>query len=379
MKIGRSNLIGLFLILAGFFVSFSGSDVPVSEAAFGTSPPWVMNDHMLPGTTYEQIINLSRSDVSKAMEVSLRFDGDKNLLKSMKVENEDDLIIKSGEKTLPMKVTVKVPRRAALKNYRGGIFVTVEPVQDEVQRGGNVAIKLGAHIAVNITVVGDKLVDYRVKSANVSPLTEEDYFRLNVEVENLGNTEISELNGQVDIYNEEETEILNTLTFGQIADVVSPDDIVRTQVYFEDYYLEPGSYWVVAKFFKDNELVYENRLHQKIDPKVVPVVTSDDSQTKKPSIAQVSDGQVVLDPDQEVLPGEAVSSEVHSAAPAPLTQANNTLFIVFGLAGLIFGLVALVAIVFLLIVLIKNQRQAAIQQYLSSGCNVDSNKSNPSN
>ncbi len=379
MKIGRSNLIGLFLILAGFFVSFSGSDVPVSEAAFGTSPPWVMNDHMLPGTTYEQIINLSRSDVSKAMEVSLRFDGDKNLLKWMKVENEDDLIIKSGEKTLPMKVTVKVPRRAALKNYRGGIFVTVEPVQDEVQRGGNVAIKLGAHIAVNITVVGDKLVDYRVKSANVSPLTEEDYFRLNVEVENLGNTEISELNGQVDIYNEEETEILNTLTFGQIADVVSPDDIVRTQVYFEDYYLEPGSYWVVAKFFKDNELVYENRLHQKIDPKVVPVVTSDDSQTKKPSIPQVSDEQVVLDPDLEVLPGEAVSSEVHSAAPAPLTQANNTLFIVFGLAGLIFGLVALVAIVFLLIVLIKNQRQAAIQQYLSSGCNVDSNKSNPSN
>lgn len=379
MKFGRSHLLGLFLLIfTGFLVSFSGSDVPISEAAFGTSPPWVMNDHMLPGTTYEQIVNLSRSDVSKDMKVSLRFDGDKDLLKWMKVEDEDDLIIKKGEKILPMKVTIKAPRRAAIKNYRGGIFVTVEPVQDEVQKGGNVAIKLGAHVAVNITVVGDKIIDYRVKSANVSDITESDYFRLEVEVENLGNTEISELNGQLDIYNEEETEILKTLTFGQIADLVSPDEIVRTHVNFEDYYLEPGMYWVVVKFFKDNELIYENRLHQKIDSKIVPIITPDDSQVKKPSIPQLPGEQVVLDPDHEILSGviDNSQSEVHLAAT---NQSNNNLFILFGLAGLIFGLISLVAIIFLLIVLIKNQRQAAIQQYLSSGYHVDHNKINPSN
>ena len=45
------------LALMGLGVSIA-SNVLHSEAAFGTSPPWVRNDHLLPGTTFQQIVNL---------------------------------------------------------------------------------------------------------------------------------------------------------------------------------------------------------------------------------------------------------------------------------------------------------------------------------
>ncbi len=357
-----STLLGLVMIGIGLSMQMSPG---ASEAAFGTSPPWVRNDHLLPGTTFEQVINLSRNDPGRRMQVKLRIDGDKDVKKWMKIENEKKLIMEKGMKVLPMKVTIKVPRRAALKDYRGGIFVTLESIQDESnQQGGNVAIKLGAHILVELSVIGDKVVDYRVKSITTDPLNEGDVFHMNVELENLGNTEILELNGQLDIYDKAESEILKSLTFGDLADPVSPDESIRTRVNFADFEMDPGEYWVVVKVFKDEEVIYENRLYQKINAPVIPVITPEDVGVKKPSLPKLQteeEEEVAEEVAEKVTEPVVVEQIVRPAAPAP----TNILFVVFGIVGLAFGLFALMAIVILLVVLVKNQRQATIQRYLA--------------
>jgi len=359
MKLTRFSLFLLGFTLIGLAVSLL-SNVYQSEAAFGTSPPWVRNDHLLPGTTYETVINLSRNDPDSAMKVKARIDGEE-IRRWITIEDEDDLIMEKGQKILPMKVIVKVPRRAALKDYKGGIFVTLEAVQEEGdQKGGTVAIRLGAHIVVELTVVGDEIIDYRIKSITLDPLTEGDYFYMNVDVENMGNVELKELNGQVDIYNKDESEILHSLTFGALGDAVGPDTLFKTQIVFPDIKLEAGEYWVKFKVFKDDDVLYENRLYQKVNEAEVPVITPEDVEgAKRPSIPTASqeDEQTVLEPDE--------TDELKTAAPVVIQQEGDKWFVVFGIAGLAFGILCLAAIVIVLIVLMRRQQQATLQQYLS--------------
>ncbi len=362
MNFTRFSIFLVTLALIGTAVSLV-MDVSRSEAAFGTSPPWVRNDHLLPGTTFEQVINLSRSNPNQDMKVNVRISGDKNIEKWLKIEDMEDLIMKKGEKILPMKVTVKIPKRAAIRDYKGGIFVTLEPIASEDgQKGGNVSIRLGAHISVNLSVVGEKITDYRVKSISLTALNEGELFYINVEVENLGNTEIDSLNGQIDIYNSKETEVLKTLTFGSLSDAISPDDMIRSQVVFEDFILDPGEYWIVVKVFKDNEVIYENRLHQEVKAKVVPVITPEDAEAKRPSLpAKGAEDKefAALSPEELEL---ATEEELRGAA-LPLKE--NKLFLIFGLVGFGFGLIALLSVIILLVIILKRQHQATIQRYLT--------------
>lgn len=367
MKFTRFVFLALGLAMIGLFL-YQNGQTPDSKAAFGTSPPWIRNDHLLPGTTLEQTINLSRNNPVQDMKVSVRLDGDKKFLKWIKIEDQDDLVMKKGQKVLPMNVTIKVPKRAALKDYRGGIFVTLTNLKSDTSQAGAVSIKLGAHILIELSVIGDKVTDYRVKSISLSPINEGDPFSINVDVENLGNTEITDLTGQVDIYDSKETEILKSLTFGTLVEPVSPDELSRNKVIFEDVILDPGEYWVRVKAIKNGEIIYENRLFQQIIAKVVPVITPEDAEAGKPSLPAIPGQEADLAPGEgqaDLAPGSAATSDLRPAAAIQQTVEASKLLIVFGVVGFGFGLLALLAVIVLLVVLIKRQRQATIQHYLS--------------
>ncbi len=355
MKLARFSIFLVGFAIIGLAISLM-SNVYRSEAAFGTSPPWVRNDHLLPGTTYEQIVKLSRNNPERPMQIKVRIDGDKEIKKWLTIENEKSLIMEKGQKVLPMKVIVKVPKRATLKYYRGGIFATLESIQDEERQGGTVAIKLGAHILVELTVTGDKVVDYRVKSIMLDDLTEGDFFYMNAEIENMGNTEVDELKGQVDIYDYKETEILHSLTFGKLGDVVEPDQIFKTQIVFPDLKLKKGEYWAVIKVFKGDEVLYDNRLYQKVNEAEIPVITAEDVEAKRPSLPSPE--------DETVLSPEAADS-LKTAAPIIIQQEGSKFFLLFGIVGFVFGMFALVGIILFLIILLKRQQQATLQQYLT--------------
>jgi len=365
MKLTRFSVFLVGMTMIGLLVSLM-SNVPESGAAFGTSPPWVRNDHILPGTTYETIVNLSRSDTEEEVKVNVRVDGDKEIRKWLEVENQKDLIFRIGQNILPMKVIIEVPKRAAIKDYRGGIFVTLQKVQPEELKGGTVGIALGGHISVNISVVGVKITDYRVKSVSLIDLTTEEPFYFDIEIENLGNTEITEINGQIDIYDKQETEILKSLTFGDLLDAIAPDELIKTKIVFDNIYLEPGEYWVKVKVFKGNEVIFENRLFQEVSEKVVPVVTPEDVDARKPSLPQISEEETVLEP-------EAYEELRAVAQPQP----ESKLFLIFGLIGFSFGILALVAVIVILVVLLKRQHQATIQQYLAQSQHKEDQSNTP--
>jgi hypothetical protein len=197
-------------------------------------------------------------------------------------------------------------------------------------------------------------------------------FYLNVEVENLGNTEITELNGQVDIYDKKETEILKSFTFGLLEDPVSPDEIIRTKVNISEFELEPGEYWAIVKIFKDNDVIYENRLYQKVNAAPVPVITAEDVEDiKKPSIPKAADEEVEEEAEESTEESEQLMSVISEEdlatlrAAAGVQQKSNKMFLVFGVIGLVFGLIAMAIIIVLLVIFIKNQRHAQIQRYLT--------------
>lgn len=363
MKFTRLAFLALGLAIVGLFLYQSGQ-TPDSKAAFGTSPPWIRNDHLLPGTTFEQTINLSRNNPTSDMQVNIRLDGDKKFLKWIKIEDEKNLIMKKGQKVLPMNVTIKVPKRAALKDYRGGIFVTLTNLESEAGQAGAVSIKLGAHILIELSVVGDKITDYRVKSISLSPIDQGQPFSINVDVENLGNTEITDLTGQVDIYDSKETEILKSLTFGKLVEPVSPDELSRNKIIFEDLILDPGEYWVRVKAIKDGEIIYENRLYQQIIAEVVPVIMPEDAGVEKPALPSLPGQEEDIDIEQE----EAADASLQPEGLKPAAQEKeevSRMLVIFGIVGFGFGFLALIAVVVLLIILIKRQRQATIQNYLS--------------
>jgi len=354
MKYSKFILLIIGIIVMGVLATMKINPY-VTKAAFGTSPPWIINDHLLPGSTFEQIINLSRNETSQDMKVTVEIDGDKEIEKWLKIENEDNLIMKKGETILPMKVVIKVPRLAAIKEYNGGIHTTLESIPEDGAQGGSVAIRLGAYITVKLNVVGEEITDYKVKAIYVDKLNDKEDFHINLDIENLGNTEISKIEGQVVIYDKNEENVLKSFTFQDLEEVVPPDTVTKSKIVYNGVNLDPGEYWVVAKAYKDGEVVYENRLFQKVDAKVVPVITPEDVGVKRPAIPTLAEKEE----------GIAISAETELKEAAPLVPQENRIFIVFGLVGLGFGLVALTAIIILLVVLIKNQRQTAIQRYLT--------------
>lgn len=235
--------------------------------------------------------------------------------------------------------------------------MTLAPVSEAGKEGGTVAITLGANISVELSVVGDKILSYRIQSISVSPLEEGMPFQLAVELENTGNVDVTELNGQVDIYDEKETQVLKTLTFGALSSPLSPNEKGKMLIPFGDFKLDPGSYWAQVKVYKGKEVIYENRLYQQVTAKVVPVVTPESALGKKPSVPHLPSSEVTA-------PETPVSAEtpLMPSAPAPV----NNLLLIFGFVGLGFGLIAMIGIVVILIIVVRSQRQANLERYLAS-------------
>ena len=84
MKKLLGSLVTFMLISLSLSVFSNFTDV---KAAFGTSPPWVKNDSVLPGTTFEQVINLSRNETETAMKAVVSVTGDEELVKWIEIQD----------------------------------------------------------------------------------------------------------------------------------------------------------------------------------------------------------------------------------------------------------------------------------------------------
>lgn len=143
------TLISLF---AGVFLY-----TPASKAAatFGVSPPWVKNDHMLPGDTHEETVYLIRDPGDTKQELTdFSISGDQNLQKWINSSDIKKLILEAGQKQTPMKVVISVPKDAAIGDYKGSIFFHMTDVTDKgAEQTGGVGLGFGGNIEIEIAVI----------------------------------------------------------------------------------------------------------------------------------------------------------------------------------------------------------------------------------
>lgn len=366
-KLASMSLIAIFLFFSiGLFFE--------THASFGTSPPWIRNNNMLPGTSFEQVINLSRLDVDQDMQIKVRYEGDKRLEKWLTIENEGNLIMKKGQFRFPLKARIDVPEDAPIQTYRGGIFLILEPM--EVEQTGNVGINLGAHVIVEVNVIGDRVVDYQIKSVNLDPLEEGDAFYVNFHLFNDGNTDLKALNGEVLIYDKHQEVLIRELELGRLEDAILPKETKRTKAIYNKTKLKEGRYVVLVKVFKKGEEIFNKTFNQLVfkssgeNTKGASEETIKTVEKKSPKLPKIPtqvpeekspDSEFLLDTPDEIL----VEGEESDLKPsAPVTQekdSDDRLLFLLGIGGFLVGLVALIIVVILVIYVLRMRQNKDVK------------------
>ena len=99
------------------------------------------------------------------------------------------------------------------------------------------------------------------------------------------------------------------------------------------------------------------------------LITEEDVMGTKPAIPKLGEEEVIIEMEDEITPVVVQSEFTEEQAPHPVAsvaQQGVSLFLVFGLAGFIFGMIALLVVIVLLVSLLRSQHQATIQHYLAS-------------
>lgn len=357
------RLIPLLAILIFCLLASVLLNIASSEASFGVSAISVKNDHMFPGTSYEKIINLSRGETDKEMQVLTEIRGDEKLLEWITIPDAENLVMKRGQNSIPMKVVVEVPKRAALKKYTGDIELKLVPVVQETGPGGDVAIAFGANITVSITVTGKEVVDYRVEYVSLEALHEEEPLSIKAKVTNLGNTDLYRVPGKIEIYDKQQSEVIRSLDFIPFTDPVLPNKTSMRRMVYLDVNLPVAEYWTHISIFNNDKTIYDNQLFLKVEPKVIPVITPEEAMAEEGTLPKLSEEGEGAEPATEAPVIQVNIPEMKQAAPS---ETNNT-FLIFGLAGLGLGLIGVIGLIVVLVIVLKNQQKPAMNGYPAQG------------
>ncbi|MCX6759227.1 MAG: hypothetical protein NT012_01540 [Candidatus Nealsonbacteria bacterium] len=231
-------------------------------AGFGISPPYVINDRLVPGAHYEQKISLSRSDPEEDLKVQVTIDAPE-IENWFLIDRGKEFIFPKGEKLTYMVVNVDVPENAELKNYKGYIRVRVAPLG--AIEAGQVAVALGARIDVDLTVSKGEVFDFLVRFIDILdvkiktwPLSYFNKIKVLLRVENTGNMESSPTTVHLDVYDVYEKNILES------SDDIKLEKIkpFETKEIFAEFStkLEAGTYYGKIKVFKGEEISREEKI-----------------------------------------------------------------------------------------------------------------------
>jgi len=342
MKFIRSISVFLsFSVIALFFSVFFSSSI--TKAAFGVSPPWIRNNQVLPGTILSQTIYLSRDISNEALKVTIRIEGDANLVQWIDIDHKDSLIMKKGQAILPVRVNINVPKNLVNQNYNADLFISLIPVSHNyLSSNAEVSIGLGAHVSVNLSIAGDKIQDYKIQSVSPQVKKQDDSLSVALKLNNIGNTEINHLNGKIDIYDDNNTVLLNSFDFVPFNDTILPNETKEVEMIFNNFKPEVSQYWVAVEISKNKNIVYKDRFLQgeKIDDSSVNLESSSlqkKADTKKvENISNSSNNNVF---------------NKHSAPSAFKTKDSSnlisfdTIYFIFGIVGFLIALIASMVLV----------------------------------
>lgn len=243
----------------------------VASAGFGITPPYVRNERLTPGATFEQKVTLVRSDPVDDLQATITMNTP-GIEDWFTIDRGQTFIMPKGETQVPIMVTVKVPEDAEFTQHKGAIRIRTSAAGSEAQ-GGGVSIALGAQIDVALAVV-EQIFDFEVRKIRVLDLEEgrrkwglffPAKIRFFMTIENTGNAEFGPTKVRFDIYDRDGDQLLESVENTNDIEKIAP---FATQEVLAELpsRLPAGRYVAKYTVFKNEEIAQQNEITLSINP-----------------------------------------------------------------------------------------------------------------
>ncbi len=236
-------VIDLLLIIFSANIVFAG---------FGISPPEVWNNHLRPGSHFEQIIYLVQSKPVVNLQGEVEIDAPE-IKDWISFEGGEEFTIPQGVQQYPLKVLVDVPQDAEFKTYRGKIWVRTSPVREEGKEGSVVGIALGSIIDINLTVSAEEVRGFLPRGVTIKDAEKGRSIEVIFRIQNVGNVEEDLTKITLDVYDAYLKSIIQTEEITKI-EKIKPFETKEFVLRFPNK-LDVGTYFGRLQAFKDEYTV----------------------------------------------------------------------------------------------------------------------------
>ena len=253
------------LLISALFFGSAG----VAYAGFGITPPYVNNARLTRGSVFEQKITLVRSDPTDDLDTEITVNAPE-INSWIAIDKGTKFIMPKGVTQVPITITVRVPKDAEFKEYKGAIRVRTSSANVPGE-GNGVSIALGAQIDVNLKVV-DKIYDFDVRRIRLIDMEEgrtkwglffPGKIRFFMTIQNTGNTDFGPTKVHFDIYDSNQETLLESVDNTNRIEKIPPF-AVKEVIAELPTRLPSGSYIAKYTIYKNDDVAQQNQLNLSI-------------------------------------------------------------------------------------------------------------------
>jgi len=252
-----------FILFIFYFLLIFLPYVYTAQAGFGISPPHVKNKQLVPGSHYEQKITLLRSSAEEDLKAEIKINAPE-IESWLSIDKGEEFILPKNSLQVPMIISIDVPEKADLGNYKGHIDIRILPT--EKKEGGGVAIALGARIDIDLTLTNVAYADFLVRLVSIPDFELLGWpwhwkifsmflhkIKIVMNIENIGNVKTAPSKVALEVYDIAKKKLLETTVDKSLKkiDSFSTKEVIAT---FPTK-LGAGQYWGKIKIYNGNEVV----------------------------------------------------------------------------------------------------------------------------
>ena len=224
-----------------------------AQAGFGVSPPWVIAEHLLKGSHFEQTIYLVQGQPKEDLIAKVKID--ESVVKDwVSIDRGMEFRIPAGIQQFPMKVLIDVPQDVELGDYKGSLRVQAGK---ETFKEGAVSVVLGAVVDLKLRVTEEEFLSFIVRSAKIKKMEEGWPVKIYFNVENTGNIRGRPSKATLEIWNINLNKLLETSEFSDF-DYIEPFETKEIVAEFSNQ-LSVGQYWGVFKIYHDDVALRQDK------------------------------------------------------------------------------------------------------------------------
>ncbi len=249
----KSRLLKLGFLGLTFFVFIFSTKIVLG--AFGVSPPFLVNDHLVKGSRYTQVIYLVRDNAEDDLPIAAKLEVNDKVRGWFQVSGGEAFTIPKGVRQFPVEVTITIPQDAGLGVYTGKMSFVGRP-----DATGQVTIALGVEVSINFTIGEGIYRSSRVQGISFLDIEEGWSPKVSVKFVNEGNIPESLERATYELFDQFGSVRLGFVQknegFPEIEAFTTKDFVVDFPI---DLHLGIGSYWGSVNFYKEGKVVGSQR------------------------------------------------------------------------------------------------------------------------